>query len=68
MGSLYGLPPKAFERHLVSGTADEVAARVTEYQAVGAQHVAIYVTDDRPIDQFARLMAALPASGNSTER
>ena len=27
MGSLYGIPPKAFERHLVAGTADEVAAR-----------------------------------------
>ena len=33
MGSLYGLPPKAFERHLVAGTADEVAARVAEYRA-----------------------------------
>ena len=68
MGSLYGIPPKAFERHLVCGTADEVAARVAEYRAVGAEHVAIYVTDDRPIDQFARLMAALPAAGVPTER
>ena len=68
MGSLYGLPPKAFERHLVAGTADEVAARVAEYRAVGAEHVAVYVTDDRPIDQFARLMAALPAAGVPTER
>ena len=40
MGSLYGIPPKAFERHLVAGTADEVAARVAEYRAVGAEHVA----------------------------
>ncbi|HEY5108331.1 MAG TPA: LLM class flavin-dependent oxidoreductase [Acidimicrobiales bacterium] len=68
MGSLYGIPAKAFERHLVTGTADEVAARVAEYRAVGAEHVAIYVTDDRPIDQFARLMAALPAAGVPTER
>jgi hypothetical protein len=30
--------------------------------------VAIYVTDDRPIDQFARLMAALPAAGVPTDR
>ncbi len=67
MGSLYGIPPKAFERHLVAGTADEVAARVAEYRAVGAEHVAIYVTDDRPIDQFARLMGALPAAGVPTE-
>jgi alkanesulfonate monooxygenase SsuD/methylene tetrahydromethanopterin reductase-like flavin-dependent oxidoreductase (luciferase family) len=63
MGSLYGIPPKAFERHLVTGTVEEVAARVTEYRAVGAEHVAIYVTDDRPLDQFSRLMAGLAATG-----
>ena len=68
MGSLYGIPPKAFERHLVAGTAEEVAARVAEYRAVGAEHVAIYVTDDRPIDQFSRLTAALATAGVPTER
>jgi alkanesulfonate monooxygenase SsuD/methylene tetrahydromethanopterin reductase-like flavin-dependent oxidoreductase (luciferase family) len=68
MGSLYGIPPKAFERHLVTGTAEEVAARVAEYRAVGAEHLAIYVTDDEPIDQFACLMAALPVAGVPTER
>jgi alkanesulfonate monooxygenase SsuD/methylene tetrahydromethanopterin reductase-like flavin-dependent oxidoreductase (luciferase family) len=68
MGSLYGLPPKAFERHLVAGTADEVAARVAQYRAVGAEHVAVYVTDDEPIDQFTRLVAALPAVGVPTGR
>jgi alkanesulfonate monooxygenase SsuD/methylene tetrahydromethanopterin reductase-like flavin-dependent oxidoreductase (luciferase family) len=68
MGSLYGLPPKAFERHLVAGTADEVADRVAQYRAVGAEHVAVYVTDDDPIDQFSRLVAALPAAGVPTGR
>ena len=66
MGSLYGLPPKAFARHLVAGTPDEVATRVAEYRSVGAEHVAIYVTDDQPIDQFERLMTALPAAGVPT--
>jgi hypothetical protein len=68
MGSLYGIPPKAFERHLVTGTADEVATRVADYRAVGAQHVAIYVTDDNPIDQFASLTAALDGAGIPTGR
>jgi alkanesulfonate monooxygenase SsuD/methylene tetrahydromethanopterin reductase-like flavin-dependent oxidoreductase (luciferase family) len=63
MGSLYGLPPKAFDRHLVAGTPDEVATRIAEYRSVGAEHVAVYVTDDEPIDQFERLMTALPAAG-----
>jgi len=66
MGSLYGLPAKAFERHLVAGTPDEVAAKVADYRSAGAEHVAIYVTDDEPIDQFERLMAALPAAGVPT--
>jgi alkanesulfonate monooxygenase SsuD/methylene tetrahydromethanopterin reductase-like flavin-dependent oxidoreductase (luciferase family) len=68
MGSLYGIPPKAFERHLITGTADEVAARVAQYREVGAEHLAIYVTDDQPLDQFARLMVALPAAGVPTDR
>lgn len=66
MGSLYGLPPKAFERHLVAGGPDEVAARLAEYRSAGAEHLAVYVTDDRPIDQFERLVAALPAAGVPT--
>jgi len=66
MGSLYGLPPKAFERHLVAGGPDQVAARLAEYRSAGAEHVAVYVTDDRPIDQFERLVAALPAAGVPT--
>ncbi len=63
MSSLYGIPAKAFERHLVAGTPDEVAGRVAEYRSAGADHVAIYVTDDRPIDQFERLVEALPEAG-----
>ena len=66
MGSLYGLPPKAFERHLIAGSPDEVAAVVAGYRAAGAKHVALYVTDDQPIDQFERLVAALPAAGVPT--
>jgi alkanesulfonate monooxygenase SsuD/methylene tetrahydromethanopterin reductase-like flavin-dependent oxidoreductase (luciferase family) len=66
MGSLYGLPPKAFDRHLVAGTPAEVASRVAEYRAAGAEHVAVYVTDDRPIAQFERLLEALPDAGVPT--
>ena len=63
MGSLYGLPAKAFARHLVSGTADEVASVVAAFCAAGARHVAIYVTADEPLGQFERLVSALPAAG-----
>ncbi len=63
MSSMYKIPPKAFERHLVSGTAREVADRVATYHDAGAEHVALYVTDDRPLDQFETLVGALSAAG-----
>ena len=66
MASLYGIPARAFERHLVHGTAAEVAGVVAAFRAAGAEHVVVYVTADRPMDQFERLVAALPAAGVAT--
>ncbi len=66
MSSLYGIPAKAFERHLVAGTAAEVAETVAVYRRGGAAHVALYVTADQPIEQFERLVSALPAAGVRT--
>ncbi len=63
MSSLYGIPAKAFDRHLVSGTASEVAEVVAAYRNAGAEHVAVYITDDEPLEQFERLISALPAAG-----
>jgi alkanesulfonate monooxygenase SsuD/methylene tetrahydromethanopterin reductase-like flavin-dependent oxidoreductase (luciferase family) len=63
MSSLYGIPAKAFERHIVSGTAAEVAEVVTTYRRAGAEHVAVYVTEDQPLEQFERLTSALAAVG-----
>ena len=63
MSSLYGIPAKAFERHIVSGTAAEVAGVVAEFRSAGAEHVAVYVTADQPLEQFERLIAALAAVG-----
>ncbi len=51
MSSLYGIPAKAFDRHLVSGTAAEVAAVVTAFHQAGAEHVAVYVTEDQPLER-----------------
>jgi alkanesulfonate monooxygenase SsuD/methylene tetrahydromethanopterin reductase-like flavin-dependent oxidoreductase (luciferase family) len=63
MSSLYGIPAKAFERHIVSGTAAEVAAVVDTYRRAGARHVAVYVTEDQPLEQFERLTTALATVG-----
>jgi len=66
MSSLYGIPARAFDRHLIHGTAAEVADVVASFRAVGAEHVVVYVTADDPLDQFERLVAALPAAGVPT--
>jgi alkanesulfonate monooxygenase SsuD/methylene tetrahydromethanopterin reductase-like flavin-dependent oxidoreductase (luciferase family) len=66
MSLLYGIPAKAFERHLITGTAVEVAEVVAAFRRAGAEHVAVYVTADQPLEQFERLMAALPAAGVRT--
>ena len=66
MSSLYGIPAKAFERHLITGTAADVAEVVAAFRRAGAEHVAVYVTADQPLEQFERLMAALPAAGVRT--
>ncbi len=63
MSSLYGIPARAFERHLVHGSAADVADVVASFRGAGAEHVVVYVTADHPIEQFERLVAALPASG-----
>jgi alkanesulfonate monooxygenase SsuD/methylene tetrahydromethanopterin reductase-like flavin-dependent oxidoreductase (luciferase family) len=62
MSSLYGIPAKAFRRHLVVGSAEAVARVVTDYRAAGAEHVVLYITDDQPLPQVDRLMAALSLS------
>jgi alkanesulfonate monooxygenase SsuD/methylene tetrahydromethanopterin reductase-like flavin-dependent oxidoreductase (luciferase family) len=62
MSSLYGIPAKAFRRHLVVGSAEAVAGVVTDYRAAGAEHVVLYITDDQPLPQVDRLMAALSLS------
>ena len=63
MSSMYGIPAKAFERHLIAGSASEVAEIVATYRRAGAEHVALYITEDEPLDQFERLVTALPATG-----
>ncbi len=66
MSSLYGIPARAFDRHLISGTSAEVAEVVASFRSFGAEHVVVYVTDDQPIEQFERLVSALPAAGVPT--
>jgi hypothetical protein len=49
-------------RALSAGTSSRTGV-VRGYLDAGADHVAIYVTDDRPLRQFERLMSVLAAAG-----
>ncbi len=55
MSSLYGLPARAFARHLVSGDARSCATTLLRYFEAGAGHIAVFVTDDDPLVQFEDL-------------
>jgi alkanesulfonate monooxygenase SsuD/methylene tetrahydromethanopterin reductase-like flavin-dependent oxidoreductase (luciferase family) len=58
LSSLYGLPAKAFTRHLIAGPASACAPQIERYFDAGARHVAVLVADDRAVEHFAALAAA----------
>jgi alkanesulfonate monooxygenase SsuD/methylene tetrahydromethanopterin reductase-like flavin-dependent oxidoreductase (luciferase family) len=59
LSDLYDLPPRAFERHLIAGRAEDCAASVAEYQEAGASHVVVMVAADETLDHFGPLAEAL---------
>ncbi len=59
VSSLYGLPARAFARHLVAGGARRCSAVIARYLEAGAHHVAVFLTTDHPSDQFAELAGEL---------
>jgi alkanesulfonate monooxygenase SsuD/methylene tetrahydromethanopterin reductase-like flavin-dependent oxidoreductase (luciferase family) len=63
LSDLYRLPPKAFTRHLVSGTADECAAGLWRYVEAGAHQVIVMVAGARSLDHFRALRVAFDAEG-----
>lgn len=58
LSALYRLPKHRFERHLIAGSGAVCADAVHEFQDAGADHVALFVTDDDPLDQAAHIADA----------
>ncbi len=58
MSALYGLPEKAFGRHLVHGSPGDCAARIGEYVEAGAEHVVVFYAGDDPLAPFSSLALA----------
>ncbi len=67
LASLYGIPAKAFGRHLVAGSPERCAGAVRRYLGAGAAHVAVMVAGDDPMDQFAQLASAVTAQREMAE-
>lgn len=65
LSALYGIPAKAFGRHLVAGPAGACADAVARYLDAGASHVALMVADDDPLSHFGALVAALGERGTA---
>ncbi len=58
LSNLYRLPPKAFRRHLVSGSADACAVSLRRFAEAGARHILIMVAGSPAVEHFARLRQA----------
>ena len=58
LSSFYGIPPKAFARHLVAGSAASCAEELAAYAEAGAEHIVTMVADDHAVDHFAELVDA----------
>ncbi|HEY3844727.1 MAG TPA: LLM class flavin-dependent oxidoreductase [Acidimicrobiales bacterium] len=65
MSDLYGLPPKAFERHLVAGTTQTCAAALGRFVEAGANHIIVMVAGEGAVGQFGLLRSAFVAHAES---
>lgn len=65
LGALYGLPARAFARHVVAGPVDHVADALDAYRDAGAAHVAVMVADEDPLAHATDLLRA--ASSRTAE-
>lgn len=59
LASLYGIPAKAFGRHLVAGPAGRCADMLCRYLEAGVAHVAVMVAGDDALEQFSALSATV---------
>jgi alkanesulfonate monooxygenase SsuD/methylene tetrahydromethanopterin reductase-like flavin-dependent oxidoreductase (luciferase family) len=58
LSELYGLPTKAFHRHLVAGPAEDCATALLRFAQAGARHIVVMVAGVGALEHFSRLQAA----------
>ncbi|HRW36843.1 MAG: LLM class flavin-dependent oxidoreductase [Acidimicrobiales bacterium] len=64
LGRLYDLPPATFARAVVRGTATQVVSELDAFAAAGADHLALVVAGDRPVDHLRAVVAERRARGD----
>jgi alkanesulfonate monooxygenase SsuD/methylene tetrahydromethanopterin reductase-like flavin-dependent oxidoreductase (luciferase family) len=62
LSAMYGLPPKAFERHLVAGSPEACAAALHRFSEAGARHIVVMVAGTGAVAHFGPLRAAFVAA------
>jgi alkanesulfonate monooxygenase SsuD/methylene tetrahydromethanopterin reductase-like flavin-dependent oxidoreductase (luciferase family) len=68
LSALYGIPAKAFDRHLVAGSAEHCADVALDYVAAGAAHVIVLVAADDALGSFRPMAAAYNRLATRTTR
>ncbi len=58
LSDLYGVPPKAFERHLVAGSSESCAAALGRFVEAGARHIVVMVAGANAVRHFGFLRSA----------
>jgi alkanesulfonate monooxygenase SsuD/methylene tetrahydromethanopterin reductase-like flavin-dependent oxidoreductase (luciferase family) len=65
LSDLYGIPTKAFERHLVAGTSESCAAGLSRFVQAGARHIVVMVAAPNAVEHFGFLRSAFVAQAES---
>lgn len=66
LSTLYGIPAKAFERHIIAGTSEVCAAGLARFVEAGARHIAVMVAAPNAVQHFGYLRSAFMATAEST--
>jgi probable F420-dependent oxidoreductase len=61
LSTMYGVPAKAFERHLVAGDPETCAATLSHYVEAGARHLIVMVAAAGAVPHFDLLRSAFVA-------
>jgi alkanesulfonate monooxygenase SsuD/methylene tetrahydromethanopterin reductase-like flavin-dependent oxidoreductase (luciferase family) len=66
LSDLYGIPTRAFERHLVAGPSEACAASLARFVEAGARHIVVMVAGTGAVQHFGYLRSAFVAQAEAS--